>query len=139
MEPVPASLVLDDGRTFRGVSFGAQGQVRGPLLVDTSTSGYQEGLTDPARAGAILVATAPHIGNTGWNDEDLRSPTIQAVGYVVRDPSPRPSSWRSQRTLVEELVAQGVVGIAGVDTRALTRHLRDHPGLGATLTSGQAV
>jgi carbamoyl-phosphate synthase small subunit len=88
-------------------------------------SGYQETLTDPSYCRQVVVATAPHIGNTGWNDEDDESTRIWVAGYVVRDPSPRPSSWRAKRSLVEEMETQGIVGICDIDTRALTRHLRE--------------
>ncbi|MCL2735614.1 MAG: glutamine-hydrolyzing carbamoyl-phosphate synthase small subunit [Propionibacteriaceae bacterium] len=126
MEPtVPAILVLEDGRTFRGQSFGATGETFGEAVFATGMSGYQETLTDPSYARQVVVSTAPHIGNTGWNDEDDESSRIWVAGYVVRDPSPRPSSWRATRSLPEQLAAQGVVGICGIDTRALTRHLRE--------------
>ncbi|GAB3927129.1 hypothetical protein GCM10027613_42380 [Microlunatus endophyticus] len=88
-------------------------------------SGYQETLTDPSYHRQVVVATAPHIGNTGWNDEDDESKRIWVAGYVIRDAARIPSSWRSRRSLDAELKAQGIVGIAGVDTRALTRHLRE--------------
>ena len=117
-------MVLDDGRAFAGQSFGAGGEIIAPAVVVTAASGYQEYLTDPAHAGLVIVATTPHSGNVGWNDSDSLSESIQAVGYVVRDPSPRPSSWRAKSSLEDEMVAQGIVGICGVDTRALTRHLR---------------
>ncbi len=130
-----AILILEDGRCFAGQSWGAPGETVGAAVYTTAMSGYQEMLTDPDRAGQIVVATAPHIGNTGWNDQDNSSDRIQVAGYVVRDPAPRPSSWRSQRSLADELTRQGVVGIAGVDTRALTRHLRDHGPLRAAISS----
>ncbi len=123
--PVPALLVLEDGRTFRGESFGARGEVFGEAVFSTGMSGYQETLTDPSYHRQVVVATAPHIGNTGWNDEDDESARIWVAGYVVRDVARVPSSWRSTRSLPEELRRQGVVGIGGVDTRALTRHLRE--------------
>ena len=122
---VPALLVLEDGRTFRGVSFGAPGEAFGEAVFATGMSGYQETLTDPSYHRQVVVATAPHIGNTGWNDEDDESGRIWVAGYVVRDPARVPSSWRSRRTLDEELRAQGIVGMSDVDTRALTRHLRE--------------
>ncbi len=123
--PVPAILVLEDGRSFRGRSFGAPGETFGEAVFSTGMSGYQETLTDPSYHRQVVVATAPHIGNTGWNDEDDESQRIWVAGYVVRDPARIASSWRSRRSLDEELRAQGVVGISDVDTRALTRHLRD--------------
>ena len=122
---VPALLVLEDGRSFFGQSFGAEGETFGEAVFATGMSGYQETLTDPSYCRQVVVATAPHIGNTGWNDEDDESSRIWVAGYVVRDPSPRPSSWRAQRSLDDELTAQGIVGICGIDTRALTRHLRE--------------
>ena len=124
MNPLPALLVLEDGRSFFGRSFGAEGEAFGELVFSTGMSGYQETLTDPSYRGQVVLATAPHIGNTGWNDEDDESARIQVAGYVVRDPAPRPSSWRSRRSLDTELANQGIVGICDIDTRALTRHIR---------------
>ncbi|CAL8980170.1 Carbamoyl-phosphate synthase small chain [Propionicimonas sp. T2.31MG-18] len=120
-----ALLVLEDGRWFRGISFGAEGETFGEAVFATGMSGYQETLTDPSYHRQVVVATAPHIGNTGWNDEDDESGRIWVAGYVVRDLSRVRSNWRSNRSLDEELRAQGVVGIAEIDTRALTRHLRE--------------
>ncbi len=125
MSSLPAILVLEDGRVFRGRSLGAAGETFGELVFSTGMSGYQETLTDPSYRGQVVLATAPHIGNTGWNDEDDESGRIWVAGYIVRDPSPRPSNWRSRRSLDAELDAQGVVGISDIDTRALTRHIRD--------------
>ncbi|MEQ4499339.1 glutamine-hydrolyzing carbamoyl-phosphate synthase small subunit [Nocardioides kribbensis] len=121
----PAVLVLEDGRTFHGEAFGAEGETFGEAVFNTGMTGYQETLTDPSYHRQVVVMTAPHVGNTGVNDEDPESRRIWVAGYVVRDPARVPSSWRSRRTLDEELAAQGVVGISGVDTRALTRHLRE--------------
>ena len=121
----PALLVLEDGRTFRGDAYGAVGETFGEAVFSTGMTGYQETLTDPSYHRQVVVMTAPHIGNTGVNDEDPESSRIWVSGYVVRDPARRASSWRSTRTLDDELVAQNVVGISGIDTRALTRHLRD--------------
>lgn len=120
-----ALLVLEDGRTFRGEAYGAEGETFGEAVFSTGMTGYQETLTDPSYHRQVVVMTAPHIGNTGMNDDDMESRRIWVAGYVVRDPARVPSSWRSVRTLDDELRAQGVVGISGVDTRALTRHLRD--------------
>ena len=120
-----AMLVLEDGRAFRGESYGAEGETFGEAVFNTGMTGYQETLTDPSYHRQVVVQTAPHIGNTGVNDEDVESRRIWVAGYVVRDPARRPSNWRSLRTLDHDLAAQGVVGISGVDTRALTRHLRD--------------
>jgi carbamoyl-phosphate synthase small subunit len=121
----PALLVLEDGRSFRGSAYGAVGQTFGEAVFNTGMTGYQETLTDPSYHRQVVVMTAPHIGNTGVNDEDPESGRIWVSGYVVRDPARRSSSWRSRRTLDDELHEQGVVGISGVDTRALTRHLRE--------------
>ncbi len=123
--PAQALLVLEDGRTFRGEPFGAPGETFGEAVFSTGMSGYQETLTDPSYHRQVVVMTAPHVGNTGMNDEDPESRRIWVSGYVVRDPARRPSSWRSTHSLDDELRAQGVVGISGVDTRALTRHLRE--------------
>jgi carbamoyl-phosphate synthase small subunit len=121
----PALLVLEDGRTLRGWSYGAPGETFGEAVFATGMTGYQETLTDPSYHRQVVVQTAPHIGNTGTNDEDAESDRIWVAGYVVRDPSRVASSWRATRTLDDELAAAGVVGISGVDTRALTRHLRE--------------
>lgn len=122
---VPALLVLEDGRAFRGTSFGAAGETFGEAVFSTGMSGYQETLTDPSYQRQVVVQTAPHIGNTGMNTTDEESRRIWVAGYVVREPSRVRSNWRSERTLQDDLERDGVVGIAGVDTRALTRHLRD--------------
>ncbi len=123
--PAPALLVLEDGRTFRGESYGAEGETFGEAVFSTGMTGYQETLTDPSYHRQVVVMTAPHIGNTGMNDEDPESSRIWVAGYVVRDPARVPSSWRSRRSLDYALRDQGVVGISGIDTRALTRHLRE--------------
>src|SRR3954449_4229243 len=120
-----AILVLEDGRTFRGESYGATGETFGEAVFSTGMTGYQETLTDPSYHRQIVVMTAPHVGNTGMNDEDPESSRIWVSGYVVRDPARIPSNWRSTRTLDDALREQGVVGISGIDTRALTRHLRE--------------
>ncbi|CAB4869774.1 unannotated protein [freshwater metagenome] len=119
------TLVLEDGNRFDGASFGAVGERIGEIVFQTGMSGYQETLTDPSYAGQIVVQTAPHIGNTGMNSEDEESVHIWVEGYVVRDPARRPSNFRSQRSLDVDLVASGVVGISGVDTRAITRIIRE--------------
>ena len=120
-----AILVLEDGRTFAGESFGAHGETFGEAVFATGMTGYQETLTDPSYHRQVVVQTAPHIGNTGVNDEDAESRRVWVAGYVVRDPARRPSSWRARRSLEDELTSQGIVGISGIDTRALTRHLRE--------------
>jgi carbamoyl-phosphate synthase small subunit len=120
-----AYLVLDDGRIFEGRSWGALGKTFGEAVFQTGMTGYQETLTDPSYHRQIVVMTAPHIGNTGINLEDNESSKIWVAGFVVRNPSTITSNWRSTSDLEEELIRQGVVGISGVDTRAITRHLRD--------------
>ncbi|WP_369197477.1 glutamine-hydrolyzing carbamoyl-phosphate synthase small subunit [Streptomyces djakartensis] len=135
----PAVLVLEDGRVFRGRAYGAVGETFGEAVFSTGMTGYQETLTDPSYHRQVVVMTAPHVGNTGVNDEDAESKRIWVSGYVVRDPARVPSSWRSRRTLDEELAAQGVVGISGVDTRALTRHLRERGAMRVGIFSGDAV
>lgn len=120
-----ALLVLEDGRTFHGEAYGAEGETFGEAVFNTGMTGYQETLTDPSYHRQVVVMTAPHIGNTGMNDDDPESKRIWVAGYVVRDPARVPSNFRSQRSLDDDLRAQGVVGISGIDTRALTRHLRE--------------
>ncbi|HOW94783.1 MAG TPA: carbamoyl-phosphate synthase domain-containing protein, partial [Mycolicibacterium fallax] len=136
-----AVLVLEDGRTFTGSAFGAVGQTLGEVVFSTAMSGYQETLTDPSYHRQIVVATAPQIGNTGWNDEDneSRGERIWVAGYAVRDPSPRASNWRATGSLPDQLVSQGVVGIAEIDTRALVRHLRTRGSMKAGIFSGAAL
>ncbi|MFE7979467.1 glutamine-hydrolyzing carbamoyl-phosphate synthase small subunit [Streptomyces shenzhenensis] len=136
---LPAVLVLEDGRIFRGRAYGAVGETFGEAVFSTGMTGYQETLTDPSYDRQIVVATAPQIGNTGWNDEDDESRRIWVSGYVVRDPARVPSNWRAKRSLDDELVAQGVVGISGIDTRALTRHLRERGSMRAGVFSGDAI
>ena len=135
----PAVLVLEDGGVFRGERYGAAGQSLGEAVFCTAMTGYQETLTDPSYHGQIVVATAPQIGNTGWNDDDDESARIQVAGYVVRDPSRTASSWRSRRSLDDALESQGVVGLAGVDTRTLVRHLRERGAMKAGVFSGAAL
>jgi carbamoyl-phosphate synthase small subunit len=141
--PSPALLVLEDGRTFRGDSYGAPGETFGEAVFATGMSGYQETLTDPSYHRQVVVMTAPHVGNTGMNDEDPESSRIWVAGYVVRDPARHASSWRSRRSLDDALRDQGVVGISGIDTRALTRHLRERGamrvGISSTETSPEAL
>ncbi|MCF6508200.1 glutamine-hydrolyzing carbamoyl-phosphate synthase small subunit [Blastococcus sp. MG754426] len=130
-----AILVLEDGRTFRGESYGATGTTVGEAVFATGMTGYQETLTDPSYAGQIVAMTAPHIGNTGVNGEDDESSRMWVAGFVVRDPARRTSNWRATGGLDDELAAQGVVGISGVDTRALTRHLRDRGAMRAGIST----
>ena len=133
--PTEAILVLEDGRTFRGESYGAVGETIGEIVFNTGMTGYQETLTDPSYQRQIVVQTAPHIGNTGVNSTDNESNRVWVAGYVVRDPARVPSSWRSQGTLDEFLEHQQIVGIQGIDTRALTRHLRERGAMRAGISS----
>jgi carbamoyl-phosphate synthase small subunit len=132
----PAVLLLEDGTTFYGTTFGADGETFGEMVFSTGMTGYQETLTDPSYCRQIVAMTAPHIGNTGINDEDPESRRIWVSGYVVREPARIASSWRSQRSLDAELRAQGVTGIAITGTRALTRHLRDRGAMRAAISTG---
>ena len=135
----PARLVLEDGRTFTGSAYGRRGSTVGEAVFSTGMTGYQETLTDPSYHRQVVVMTAPHVGNTGWNDEDNESARIWVAGYVVRDAALRPSSWRSRRSLEDELDTQGVVGICDLDTRALTRHLRERGAMRVGIFSGEAA
>ena len=132
----PAVLVLEDGTRYIGRAYGARGRALGEAVFATGMTGYQETLTDPSYAGQIVVMTAPHIGNTGMNDEDPESRRIWVAGYVVRDPSRVVSNHRATRSLDDDLEATGVVGISGIDTRAVTRRLRDHGAMRAGIFSG---
>jgi carbamoyl-phosphate synthase small subunit len=136
---VPAVLVLEDGRIFRGRAYGAVGVTFGEAVFSTGMTGYQETLTDPSYHRQVVVMTAPHVGNTGVNDEDPESKRIWVAGYVVRDPARVPSNWRSRRSLDDELRHQGVVGVSGIDTRALTRHLRERGAMRVGIFSGNAL
>jgi carbamoyl-phosphate synthase small subunit len=131
----PAILVLEDGRAFTGRAFGADGETFGEMVFSTGMTGYQETLTDPSYCGQIVAMTAPHIGNTGVNDEDPESRQIWVSGYVIREPSRIASNWRSARTLEDELRAQGITGIAITGTRALTRHLRERGAMRAAIST----
>ncbi|MFM8926762.1 MAG: glutamine-hydrolyzing carbamoyl-phosphate synthase small subunit, partial [Rhodoluna sp.] len=132
-------LVLEDGKTFWGYSFGSVGSTFGELVFATGMSGYQETLTDPSYAGQIVIQTAPHIGNTGMNNEDEESNRIWVSGYVVKEVSRIASNFRSQRTLEDDLIRDQVVGISGLDTRALTLHLRSLGVMRAGIFSGPAA
>ena len=121
----PAYLVLDDGRIFEGLSWAKEGETFGEAVFSTGMTGYQETLTDPSYHKQVVIMTAPHIGNTGVNTNDEESEKIWVSGFVVRNPSPISSNWRSEKSLEQELIDSDVVGIQGVDTRAITRHLRD--------------
>ena len=141
MTGTKAVLVLEDGVVYTGTAFGALGQSLGEAVFSTGMSGYQETLTDPSYHRQIVIATAPQIGNTGWNqpDGESRDDKIWVAGYVVRDPSPRVSNWRATGTLEDELIRQNIVGIAGVDTRAVVRHLRTRGSMRAGVFSGPAL
>lgn len=131
-----AVLVLEDGQVFSGKSYGALGSAFGEAVFSTGMTGYQETITDPSYCGQVVVQTAPHIGNTGWNDQDDESSQIWVAGYVVRDPARIPSNWRATRSLDDELKKQKIVGISGIDTRALTRHLREQGAMRVGIFSG---
>ncbi|MDR8018686.1 glutamine-hydrolyzing carbamoyl-phosphate synthase small subunit [Nesterenkonia aerolata] len=132
----PALLILEDGTVHEGLAYGALGARLGEAVFSTGMTGYQETLTDPSYARQIVVQTAPHIGNTGVNDDDPESRRIWVAGYVVRDAARRPSNWRAVRSLDEELIAQDIVGIREVDTRAITRALRTGGSMKAGIFSG---
>jgi carbamoyl-phosphate synthase small subunit len=134
-----ALLVLEDGRVFKGQSYGAEGKTLGELVFATGMTGYQETLTDPSYAGQIVVQTAPHIGNTGVNARDEESDKVWVAGYVVRDPSRIVSNFRAEKSLPEELKKFGIVSISGIDTRALTIHLRSAGSMRAGIFSGEAA
>ncbi|MCD2261797.1 glutamine-hydrolyzing carbamoyl-phosphate synthase small subunit [Dietzia aurantiaca] len=141
----PAALVLEDGRIHRGTAFGARGTTLGEAVFTTAMSGYQETMTDPSYCRQIVVTTAPQIGNTGWNDEDGeslldgedRGGRIWVSGLVVRDLSRRASNFRAERTLEDEMIAQGIIGVADIDTRAVVRHIRDRGAMKAGIFSGE--
>ncbi|WP_432788829.1 glutamine-hydrolyzing carbamoyl-phosphate synthase small subunit [Brevibacterium sp. K11IcPPYGO002] len=135
----PAVLVLEDGRTFHGSAYGHLGETTGEAVFVTAMSGYQETLTDPSYHRQIIIQAAPHIGNTGVNRTDDESARIWAAGYVVRDASRISSNWRSEGDLVDWLTESGIVGISDVDTRALTRHLRDKGAMRVGIFSGAAA
>jgi len=134
-----AVLVLEDGSRFEGNAWGARGETLGEVVFSTGMTGYQETLTDPSYAGQIVVMTAPHIGNTGMNDEDPESRRIWLDGFVVRDPARRPSNFRSTRSLDEDLVSDGIVSISGVDTRAITLILREAGVMRGGIFSGAGI
>ena len=131
-----AYLVLDDGRIFEGSSWAATGKTFGEAVFQTGMTGYQETLTDPSYHKQVVIMTAPHIGNTGVNDSDNESAKMWVAGFVVRNPSSVTSNWRAQNDLEAELIAQGIIGIQGVDTRAITRHLRDRGAMRVGIFSG---
>ena len=134
-----AFFVLDDGRIFEGKSWAAVGKTFGEAVFQTGMTGYQETLTDPSYHKQVVVMTAPHIGNTGVNTFDNESKKYWVAGFVVRNPSTITSNWRSENDLESELIAQGIVGIRGVDTRAITRHLRDRGAMRVGIFSGEEL
>jgi len=131
----PALLALEDGTVFRGESCGVDGEAAGELCFNTSMAGYQEVLTDPSYAGQIVTMTSPHIGNYGVNGADMESRGVFAKGLVVREMCYEPSSWRSEQSLPSFLAEQGIVAISGVDTRRLTRHLREHGAMRSVIST----
>lgn len=134
-----AALVLEDGRVFPGVSFGAEGVSTGEIVFNTSMTGYQEILTDPSYHRQIIAMTVPHVGNTGVNLEDPESSKVWAAGFVVRSLSPIVSNWRGRGDLASYLRAQGIVGISDVSTRALVRHIREEGVMKAAVAGGEAA
>jgi carbamoyl-phosphate synthase small subunit len=132
-------LALEDGTVLRGTAFGARGETSGEVVFNTALTGYQEVLTDPSYRGQIVAMTAPEIGNVGTNPEDDESPRAYLSGFVVRELSPRVSSWRAETALGAFLEREGVIGLAGVDTRALTRRLRERGSLRAVLSTDPAL
>ena len=138
-ETIPAVLVLADGSVFSGSGFGATGKNLGEAVFTTAMTGYQETMTDPSYHRQIVVTAAPHIGNTGWNDEDDESHDgrIWVAGLVVRDLAHRVSNWRATSSLPEEMEKQGIIGISGIDTRTVVRRLRDHGSVKAGIFSGE--
>ncbi|UNK72471.1 glutamine-hydrolyzing carbamoyl-phosphate synthase small subunit [Microbacterium sp. H1-D42] len=134
--PDSAVLVLEDGTRYVGRAYGARGTTLGEVVFATGMSGYQETLTDPSYAGQIVLQTAPHIGNTGMNSEDNESSKIWVAGYIVRDPARRVSNWRAEESLDDALIRDGIVGISGIDTRALTRRIRDAGAMRGGVFSG---
>jgi carbamoyl-phosphate synthase small subunit len=139
LSPDPAVLVLEDGTRYPGRAYGARGTTLGEVVFATGMTGYQETLTDPSYAGQIVLQTAPHIGNTGMNAEDTESRRIWVSGYIVRDPSRVVSNWRAEESLDDALVSDGVVGISGIDTRAVTRRIRDAGSMRGGIFSGDAA
>ncbi len=134
-----AVLVLEDGNRYEGIAYGALGTTFGEIVFATGMTGYQETLTDPSYAGQIVMMTAPHIGNTGANDLDMESRQIWVNGFIVRDPSRVVSNFRSERSLDDDLVGGGIIGISNIDTRAVTRHIRSQGAMRAGVFSGPAA
>jgi carbamoyl-phosphate synthase small subunit len=137
--PHPALLALEDGSVFHGHSVGATGETVGEVVFNTAMTGYQEILTDPSYAQQIVTLTYPHIGNTGCNEVDAESNKVHTAGLIVRDVPRRASNWRSTESLPDYLSRQGIVAIAGIDTRRLTRILRDKGALSGCIVAGESV
>lgn len=137
--PIPALLALEDGSVFHGHAVGATGETVGEVVFNTAMTGYQEILTDPSYAKQIVTLTYPHIGNTGVNVEDEESASVHAAGLIVRDVPRRPSNWRSAESLPDYLKRHGIVAIAGIDTRRLTRILRDKGALNGCIVAGESI
>ncbi|MGN6281106.1 glutamine-hydrolyzing carbamoyl-phosphate synthase small subunit [Frateuria sp.] len=137
--PIPALLALEDGSVFHGHAVGATGETVGEVVFNTAMTGYQEILTDPSYARQIVTLTYPHVGNTGVNPADAESTRVQAAGLIVRDVPRRPSNWRSTESLPEYLARQNIVAIAGIDTRRLTRILRDKGALNGCILAGEGI
>jgi len=134
-----AILALEDGTWFRGAAAGAAGEARGEVVFNTSMTGYQEVLTDPSYSGQIVTMTCPEIGNYGVSTEDVESRAPHVAGFIIRDESPVASNWRSEMTLREYLVANKIVAISDVDTRALTRQLRSGGVMRGVIATGSAL
>src|SRR5919199_2244614 len=134
-----ATLALEDGTTFRGVAAGAHGEARGEVVFNTSMTGYQEVLTDPSYAGQIVTMTCPEIGNYGVSPHDVESRAPQVAGFIIRDESPVASNWRAQSTLRDYLIANNIVAISDIDTRALTRQLRSSGVMRGVIATGSAL
>ena len=130
-----AIIILEDGKSFHGSAFGSTGETIGEVCFNTGMSGYQEILTDPSYAKQIVAMTFPHIGNYGINHEDIESPQVQVAGFVIKEESLFPSNWRSIMSLGDYLREQNIVGIKNVDTRSLTRYIRDHGAMNAIISS----
>ncbi|HEX5690672.1 MAG TPA: carbamoyl-phosphate synthase domain-containing protein, partial [Roseiflexaceae bacterium] len=131
-------MALADGKVFQGISFGAEGETGGEVVFNTSMTGYQEILTDPSYEGQLVAMTYPQIGNVGVNLEDVESRRPFMRGFIVKDYTATPSNWRASQPLHEYMRANGIVGIYGIDTRALVRHLRDHGAQEGVISTGAA-
>jgi carbamoyl-phosphate synthase small subunit len=137
--PLPALLALEDGSVFHGHAVGASGETIGEVVFNTAMTGYQEILTDPSYARQLVTLTYPHVGNTGTNDEDVESAVVHAAGLIVRDVPRRASNWRSKESLSDYLARHGTVAIAGIDTRRLTRILREKGALAGCIVVAEQI